>query len=67
MIFRQPSSGAFEFVVIAALRAHQLQRGCTPRVLRGHAAVAVAQEEVAAGLVTRLAFVPPPVSRRLNL
>jgi len=51
MVNRSPASNAFEFVVIAALRSQQLQRGCTPRVVIGHRASITAQIEVAAGKV----------------
>ena len=43
--------GAFEFVTIAALRAAQLARGCSPRVDGDHPRAVLAQREVAAGLV----------------
>jgi DNA-directed RNA polymerase subunit K/omega len=46
-------SNAFEFVVVASLRAAQLMRGCTPRVDGTGKAVTIAQREVAAGKVTR--------------
>jgi DNA-directed RNA polymerase subunit K/omega len=48
---------AFEFVVVASLRAAQLMRGCTPRVDGTGKAVTIAQREVAAGKVTRAAVV----------
>ena len=51
MIFRPHDTGGFEFVKIAALRAAQLMRGCTPRVDVGHRATIVAQREVAEGKV----------------
>ncbi|HEY7291373.1 MAG TPA: DNA-directed RNA polymerase subunit omega [Vicinamibacterales bacterium] len=38
---------AFEFVVLAALRAAQLQRGCTPRVEQSPKLAVTAQHEVA--------------------
>jgi DNA-directed RNA polymerase subunit K/omega len=38
---------AFEFVVLSALRAAQLQRGCTPRVERSPKFAITAQHEVA--------------------
>ncbi len=46
-------SGAFEFVVIAGLRAAQLMRGCTPRVDSTHKIITTAQLEVAAGKVSK--------------
>jgi DNA-directed RNA polymerase subunit K/omega len=45
---------AFEFAVLAALRAGQLSRGCTPRVITGSEKITVtAQLEVAAGKIVR--------------
>jgi len=44
---------AFEFAVLASLRAAQLMRGCTPRVEGGHTTGVTAQLEVAAGKVVR--------------
>jgi DNA-directed RNA polymerase subunit K/omega len=44
---------AFEFVVLASLRAAQLTRGCTPRVEGTHKRVVIAQLEVSSGLVAR--------------
>ena len=64
-INRSPLSNAFEFVVIAALRTQQLQRGCIQRVLVAHKFTTLAQMEIVAGKVGRLAplapGVPPPV------
>jgi DNA-directed RNA polymerase subunit K/omega len=50
--------GAFEFAVLAGLRAAQLQSGCLPRVEGGRAVTSIAQMEVAQGKVVR--FVPEP-------
>lgn len=64
MINRSPLSNAFEFVVIAALRTQQLQRGCVQRVAGAHKFTTLAQMEVVAGKVGRLAPVAaaqPPV------
>lgn len=47
MIHRPPGLASFEFVVIAALRAAQLVRGCTPRVPASEKPVVTAQREVA--------------------
>jgi DNA-directed RNA polymerase subunit K/omega len=44
---------AFEFAVLAGLRAGQLARGCTPRVTGAHKITVTAQLEVAAGKVVR--------------
>ena len=54
MILRPPGLGAFKFVVLAGLRAHQLQRGCIPRVLGTHKLIMIAQSEVAEGKVTEM-------------
>jgi DNA-directed RNA polymerase subunit K/omega len=51
MIFRPHDTGGFEFVKIAALRAAQLMRGCTPRTAVGHHPTVTAQREVAEGKV----------------
>ncbi len=53
IIHRPPGMGAFEFVVLAKLRAAQLVKGCRPRVEGAHKATVLAQLEVAAGKVTR--------------
>jgi len=44
---------AFEFAVVAGLRAAQLQRGCTPRVDRSEKHAITAQQEVAQRKVQR--------------
>jgi DNA-directed RNA polymerase subunit K/omega len=44
--------GAFEFVAVAALRAAQLVRGCSPRVDGDHTTAVFAQCEAAEGKVT---------------
>jgi DNA-directed RNA polymerase subunit K/omega len=49
---------AFEFAVVAGLRAAQLQRGCTPRVEQSHKASVTAQHEVAERKVRRAAVEP---------
>ena len=64
MINRSPLSNSFEFVIIAALRTQQLQRGCIQRVLGSHKFTTLAQMEIVAGKVERLAPVDlgqPPV------
>ena len=53
--------GAFQFVVLATLRAGQLIRGCQPRVEGGHKAIVTAQIEVADGKVLQLFAVPEVV------
>jgi DNA-directed RNA polymerase subunit K/omega len=60
MVNRSPASNAFEFVVVAALRSQQLQRGCVPRVIGNHKKITIAQMEVVAGLVHRLPPTVPP-------
>jgi DNA-directed RNA polymerase subunit K/omega len=54
MVVRPPLSNAYEFVVVASLRAHQLIGGCVPRVGGEHKLTVKAQMEVAAGRVARL-------------
>ena len=55
MINRSPLANSFEFVIIAALRTAQLQKGCTQRVLGTHKFTTLAQMEIVAGKVGRLA------------
>ena len=47
MVRRPTDMHAFEFVVLSALRAAQLQRGCTPRVEQSPKLAVTAQHEVA--------------------
>jgi DNA-directed RNA polymerase subunit K/omega len=54
MINRSPLANSFEFVVIAALRAQQLQRGCLQRVVGIHKCTTLAQMEIVAGKVARV-------------
>ncbi len=54
MVSRPDGLNAFEFVVVSALRAAQLMRGCSPRVAIGHKHITTAQLEVAAGLVAKV-------------
>ena len=44
--------GAFEFVIVASLRAAQLMRGCRPKVEGLHKNTIIAQLEVAHGRVS---------------
>jgi DNA-directed RNA polymerase subunit K/omega len=53
--------GRFEFVVIAKLRAHQLNQGCLPRVDGVHLRAVTAQLEVALGYIGRVAM---PIQRQ---
>lgn len=54
MVVRSSSVNMYEFVVVSALRTHQLMSGCVPRVGGGHKATTVAQMEVATGKVARV-------------
>jgi hypothetical protein len=54
MIKRPTGVGAFQFVVLAGLRAAQLTRGCTPRVDGTQKLIVTAQREVAEGKVLQL-------------
>ena len=51
MIRPPHAMGAFEFVVVAALRAAQLARGCRATVDGDHTMAVFAQREVAEGKV----------------
>ena len=51
---RSSHANAYEFVVVAALRTHQLMAGCVPRLDGDHKATRMAQMEVAAGKVARV-------------
>jgi DNA-directed RNA polymerase subunit K/omega len=53
MVKRPVGMTAFEFTVLAGLRAVQLSHGCTPRVISTSKIVVIAQEEIAAGVVRR--------------
>jgi hypothetical protein len=59
-VIRRPAGiGAFQFVVLASLRAAQLIRGCQPRVETGdHKVIVTAQHEVAEGKVTQSVDIP---------
>jgi len=61
MINRSPLANSFEFVIIAALRTQQLQRGCIQRVVGVHKFTTLAQMEIVAGKVGRLAPVAAAV------
>lgn len=64
MVRRPNEVNAFEFVVLSALRAAQLQRGCTPRVEQSPKLAVTAQHEVAEGkvLAVRAEAEPVPLS-----
>jgi len=53
VIQRPVEFNAFEFVVLAGLRAAQLMRGCTPRVESTHKLITTAQMEIAQHKVVR--------------
>ena len=53
MVQRPTELNAFEFVVLAGLRAAQLTRGCSPRLGCAEKVAVTAQMEVAAGRVVR--------------
>jgi DNA-directed RNA polymerase subunit K/omega len=55
MVKRPAGMNAFEFSVLAGLRAAQLGRGCTPRVLESPKLAVTAQHEVAERKVVRAA------------
>ena len=61
MIQRPPGVGVFQFVILAALRAAQLTRGCRPRLEGIHKNTVMAQLEVSEGMVMEL-FVTPGVA-----
>jgi DNA-directed RNA polymerase subunit K/omega len=62
MVSRPVGTNAYEFVIVASLRTHQLMAGCLPRVQGSHKATTIAQMEVAAGEVA--SAVPEPVEPR---
>ena len=60
MIHRPSGLGAFQFVILASLRAVQLTRGCQSRVDGAHKHTVTAQLEVSQGKVIQ-APAPAPV------
>lgn len=58
MIHRPPGIGAFQFVVLASLRATQLASGCRPKVGGLHRNAVVAQLEVSEGKVVQVPVSP---------
>lgn len=54
MKLRPDDMGTFQFVVVAAMRAKQLARGCVRRVDIGNKPASIARYEVAAGKVAPL-------------
>jgi DNA-directed RNA polymerase subunit K/omega len=63
MVKRPDGMNAFEFSVVSALRAAQLNRGCTPRVVSSAKTAVTAQHEVAARKVVRSPLVIDPGSQ----
>lgn len=62
MVKRPDGMNAFEFSVLSGLRAAQLRRGCTPRVLPSEKLTVTAQHEVAEYKVSRLTALVPLTS-----
>ncbi|HXD19290.1 MAG TPA: hypothetical protein VN654_19895, partial [Vicinamibacterales bacterium] len=60
-VVQRPSRfNAFEFAVLSGLRAAQLARGCTPRVICAEKVTVTAQMEIAEGKIVRdLTPLPP--------
>lgn len=56
MVRRPVGISAFEFSVLAGLRAAQLTRGCLPRVEGSHKVTVTAQMEVAEFKIARAAI-----------
>ena len=65
MVRRPTDMNAFEFVVVSALRAAQLQRGCTARVERCEKMAVTAQHEVAERKVLSLRGAALPIPRSI--
>jgi DNA-directed RNA polymerase subunit K/omega len=63
VVKRPNDMNAFEFAVLAGLRAAQLQRGCAPRVEQSAKIAVTAQHEVAAYKVLPLREMDEPGSR----
>jgi len=61
MISRPAGIGAFQFVILASLRATQLTRGCLPRIVGLHRNTIIAQLEVSQGKVVQAALPASPL------
>lgn len=61
MVKRPDGMNAFEFAVLAGLRAAQLHRGCVPRVDKSPKVAVTAQQEVAQRKVIAVAPTAPIV------
>ncbi len=48
------TKNAFEFVVVAGARAHQLLRGCTPKTAGSEKPARLAQKEVKEGKIQKV-------------
>jgi hypothetical protein len=55
---RPDGVGAFQFVILASLRAVQLTRGCVPRIEGNHKLAVIAQMEISEGKVVQQAVLP---------
>ena len=62
MVRRPDRMNTSEFVVLSALRAAQLQRGCTPRVEQYAKKSVTAQHEVAEGRVLAVRETAEPIA-----
>jgi len=58
VIQRPPGLGAFQFAVLAKLRAAQLIRGCVPKIGGTHSTAIAALMEVAEGKVMQVLAAP---------
>ena len=54
MTDRSKTPNAFEFVIVAGARAHQLLKGCTPRTTGTEKLIRLAQKEVREGKVEKV-------------
>ena len=61
----RPRLGAFQFVILASLRAVQLTRGCRPRIDGVHKNTVIARLEVLQGKVVQVAVAPADVGGTL--
>jgi hypothetical protein len=59
---RPAGIGAFQFVILASLRATQLMRGCLPRIEGVHKNTVIAQLEVSQGMVLQDFGLPDDVA-----
>lgn len=64
LVARPAGFNAYEFAVVASLRAKQLLSGCVPRVAGDHNASTKAQMEVAGGKVARVNADEPQPGRQ---